>query len=121
MLLRFPASPGNGNRHTPLLPLVPRMKVEGSPGNVPFLQSSAAKILGSPSQSVNAPVLGFCPCKVAKPFNSQLVGKSKPFCVTKGSPLDQRARPETVQPPRIASKPRLQFFPNVIPRPIGNS
>src|ERR1051325_1365389 len=107
-LLRSPASPGNGKRQVPSFPVWPRMNV---PGSIPVPHFNEAKIFGSPSQSVKTPVLGLAPCRTPKPFNSQLVGKSKPFCTMKGRPLDQRARPENAQPPAIASTARFQFCP----------
>src|SRR4029077_8858537 len=73
------------------------------------------------SASVKVPVFGFGPTRFAKPFSSQFVGNTNPFCTPNGNPLVHFPSPDQVHPPAMASKPRFHPFPQRFCRPNGSS
>src|SRR5229473_7066694 len=79
-----------------------------------------AKTLTVPSGCLKCPVRGrvtIC----AIPCSSQLVGQKFPLSTVKGKPLVQRAKPESCQPPMIASEMPEALSAKCLPLPNGNS
>src|ERR1700730_8677158 len=58
---------------------------------------------------------------VAAPPNCQFVGQVPPLPMVSGNPLVQRARPERLQPPMMASVRRFEFVARYLPFPNGSS
>src|SRR6185369_2025654 len=57
----------------------------------------------------------------ASPWICQLVDQVEPLLMLTGKPLDQRANPESCQPPISPLSPPLASFAKILPLPKGNS
>src|SRR5712671_6949716 len=79
-----------------------------------------AKTLTVPSDCLKCPVDGRATI-CAIPCSSQSVGQKFPLSMVKGKPLVKRARPESSQPPRKASRVEPALPAKCRPLPNGNS